>query len=130
MDLIDLEEELKFAQEYFYLNKIRDEEKISLVVQVDSTKEYKIIPISLQILIENSLKHNSATREKPLRIIIQQNADYIRVSNNLQKKNTLVSSSKLGLLNLNERLKLLMGKEIIIEENSTDFIVSIPLMPV
>lgn len=129
-DMIDLKEEIKFAQEYFYLNKIRDEEKINLEIDVDFSQAFKIIPISLQLLIENCLKHNSATREKPLFVNIKQYSNYIKVSNNLQKKNSLSKSSKLGLQNLNERLILLTGKELVIEKTKTEFAVTIPIMRV
>ena len=126
---VDLGTELKFAEDYFYLHKIRDEEKISLDITVNAEKNYKILPISLQILIENALKHNIATREKPLNIKVYLEGTYMIVTeNNIQKKQNLESSSKIGLKNLAERIRLITNKEMIIEESHQTFKVKLPLI--
>ncbi len=129
MDLVDLETEIRFAEDYFYLHKIRDEEKISLEISIDSDKRFKVLPISLQILIENALKHNVATRTKPLHIKIYLEGDnLITVENNLQKKQNMDASSKIGLKNLGERIRLITDKEIVIEEDNPFFRVKLPLI--
>jgi LytS/YehU family sensor histidine kinase len=127
-DKVSLEEEMKFAADYFSLQQIRDEEKIRLEMKEPSGREYKILPISLQILIENALKHNSATREDPLVIrVSMEGNDYISVSNNIRKKMNLERSNGIGLKNLGERVKLATGRSLIIDEGR-DFIVKVPLI--
>lgn len=87
----------------------------------------KVIPISLQILVENALKHNSASEEKPLKIYISDNDGYIIVSNNIQRKSILSDSPGTGLINLQQRTKPITGKDMIqIQENSL-FIVKMPI---
>ncbi len=128
-DKVNLEEELSLARDYFFLRQIRDGDKISLQMEPQTMGGYYILPVSLQILIENALKHNSATRESPLKIIIRlEEHDYISVSNNLQKKMNLEKSGGLGLKNLGERLRLSTGRELIISEADNQYRVKIPLI--
>jgi sensor histidine kinase YesM len=82
----------------------------------------------LQILLENAIKHNSSTRENPLRISVIFEDQYIVMMNNLQKKATQVKSTGIGLKNLAERVRLITGKTLIIEENNNNFIAKIPLI--
>ena len=107
IEFVDLKTEIEFAEDYFYLHKIRDGEKIHLEITFNENRSYKILPISLQILIENALKHNSATNESPLRIVIRQESDdSITVRNNIQRKMNIEHSSLIGLKNLAKRIKL------------------------
>lgn len=125
---VSLDEEITFVQDYFYLHKIRDDEKIELDINIREANRYKILPVSLQLLIENALKHNMATRENPLKIKIFMDDEYISVSNNRQKMASSTISPKIGLQNLNQRLYLIAGKELVIEKTPAEFIVKIPLM--
>ena len=127
-DKIPLQSELDFINEYYSLHKVRDEEKIMLTINSPDAGKYEILPVSLQILIENSIKHNKATRESPLNIAIFMENDYVIVKNNLQRMAVQLKSTKIGLKNLSERVKLITGKKIIIEETDKDFIVKIPLL--
>jgi LytS/YehU family sensor histidine kinase len=128
-EMVELEKELNFVKDYFSLQQIRDEDKIHLELDHFETSGLNILPISVQILIENALKHNAATREKPLHIRIgSENNDFIVVKNNLQRKTVMEKSSGLGLKNLGERIKLATGKEIMIIETANEFIVKIPLI--
>lgn len=128
-DLIALSEELTFVRNYFELQKERDGNKIRLDISVDNTSRFKIIPVSLQILIENALKHNSASEEIPLDIsIFQEGKEYIIVSNPIRKRTTLAGSHGSGLANLKERVKLIAGKEMRIESQGNRFIVKLPLV--
>lgn len=124
---IPLEMELEFIQNFFYLHKMRDENKIELKIAGVTAEGFQIIPVSLQILIENALKHNIATKDNPLLVEVFQEEAYIVVRNNVQKTNTLSSSLKQGLKNLNSRILLSTGKEIEIQETSTFFTVKVPL---
>ena len=128
VEQVGLEEEIEFTKNYFSLQKIRDEEKVSLEIQPIDVKKYKILPISLQLLLENALKHNSATRDHPLMITIYQEDDFIVVKNSLQKKLIIEKSTGTGLRNLGERLKLITNREMKVIETGNEFIVKIPLI--
>lgn len=125
---VPLKDELVFIMDYFYLHKIRSEGKILLSIEIKEVDNYEILPVSLQLLIENAIKHNMATLEKPLQITVYIEDQYIAVKNNIQKMATQVVSTEIGLKNLSERVRLITGKEIIIEEDSSDFIVKVPLL--
>ncbi|MFW5756947.1 MAG: sensor histidine kinase [Tangfeifania sp.] len=126
-DLVPLTDEVQFVKEYFSLQKIRDEEKIELKVELTETENVLIPPVSLQLLIENALKHNAATRKNPLVITIHnEGLDKLVVRNDLQPKSQLSSSSKTGLKNLNERCRLILKREIEILQTLTEFVVKIP----
>ncbi len=127
IELINLSKELDFVNDFFFLQKIRDNGKIDLIVDLTHADHYEILPISIQLLVENALKHNAATREKPLAIKIYLEHDYLIVENALQPKMHLEASSKTGLKNLSERVKLIMNKEVRIEPGNTIFKVKIPV---
>lgn len=127
-DLISLEEEIRFVNAYFTLQKERDGSKIQLEMNLSHPERSTIVPISLQILIENALKHNSASDKNPLKITVSDTGDsYITISNNIRKKNILGSSHKTGLANLKERVKLIMGREMIIECTPELYTVKLPI---
>lgn len=127
-DKVSLSDELAFISDYFFLHQIRDEDKIMLDIAIADQNKYFIMPVSLQILVENAINHNMATRENPLMISIYNEAGYIVVKNNLQKKTIPFKSTQIGLRNLSERVKIISARSIIIEETSDFFIVKIPLL--
>jgi len=127
-DKVKLADELTFIGDYLFLHQIRDEGKILLEISVPDMELYLIIPVSLQILIENAINHNMATRENPLKISIYREDDKIVVKNNLQKKTTPLKSTSVGLRNLSERVKIISCSSLIVEETSSEFVVKIPLM--
>ena len=128
IDLVPLEKEIEFVRQFFDVQKVRDSDKISLEIDLQDADRFKVVPVSLQILVENALKHNSRSEELPLKIRIERNKDKIVVSNNIQKKNILESKSKTGLLNLKERVKLILDKDLILEEDNNQFIVKLPII--
>lgn len=125
---IALDQEIQFIQDYFYLHKLRDEEKIDLQLSIPDAASYSIIPVSLQILIENALKHNMASKAHPLLIEVYLEDHQIVVRNKLQKISTLNTSLKKGLKNLNERIYLHTGKRIEILEDKQHYCVKVPLL--
>jgi hypothetical protein len=127
-DRVPLGVELSFIRDYFFLHQIRDDGKIKMEIKAEDISESNILPVSLQILVENCIKHNKATRENPLIIMIYLENNHIVVSNNLQRMAVRMKSTEIGLKNLAQRVKLVSGKELIIKETSTDFIVKIPLL--
>jgi sensor histidine kinase YesM len=125
---VPLKSELIFIEDYFYLHKIRDDDKITLEISVQAPEKYEVLPVSLQILVENAINHNMATRDNPLRIIIYTEKDYIVVKNNLQKKAIQLKSTGIGLRNLKERIRLTTGKVVLIDGANSEFVVKIPLI--
>jgi two-component system LytT family sensor kinase len=126
---ISLKEELDVMKAYAFLLKTRFGENLEITIDVPEEKlNKKIIPLSLQILMENAIKHNIVSSEKPLRIDVFAENGRLVVSNNLQKKNQLNESTGIGLDNIRNRYKLLSDKKVHVEENDSSFIVSIPLI--
>jgi hypothetical protein len=126
---IPLKEELDVLKAYAFLLKTRFGENLDIMITVPEEKlSKKIIPLSLQILMENAIKHNIVSAEKPLKIDVFAENGTLVVSNNLQKKNQLIESTGIGLDNIRNRYRLLSDKEVEVKENSSDFIVSIPLI--
>jgi hypothetical protein len=129
-ELVTLSTELKFIHSYFHLLKTRYGSGIEMKVNITKESEkYLLPPLTLQLLVENTVKHNNVLKEKPLLIEIDgsSNARLI-VKNNLQKKTTAVYSSKIGLDNIREKFRLLNQPDIIIKETPTMFIVTLPLL--
>jgi len=127
-DLVPLKKEIEFIQRYFELQRERDDNKIELYTDVPEAEKFSIIPISLQILVENALKHNVASEKNPLKVRIVREEVFVVVSNTIQRKTTLPHSPGTGLANLKERAKLITGREIIVEQEKDTFIVKLPIV--
>ncbi|WP_375237902.1 histidine kinase [Aurantibacter sp.] len=128
-DLVTVDEELKFAKTYMTLLKMRFED--SLIFEIPEkaqNPESKVVPLSLQLLLENAVKHNIVTSTKPLKIIIKEQDNSIVVQNNLQIKQILNKSSGVGLSNIVQRYRLLTNRKIEINATKTHFIATIPLL--
>ncbi|WP_316823637.1 histidine kinase [Pedobacter gandavensis] len=123
---VTLKEELAFLDAYVFLEKIRfgDNLQISLVNQANLSKE--VIPVSLQLLVENAVKHNIATLNQPLTVKIEITGNEITVSNNLQPR-TCVEGGGMGLINLQKQYAL-YNKTIDILKTETQFIVKLPFL--
>lgn len=127
-ETVPLKAELDFIADYYYLHAIRDDGKIMMTVDAPEAEKFRILPVSLQILVENAIKHNIATRENPLMIRIDVSDQTMIVRNNLQKMNVKMKSTGIGLENLKERVRLTTGKNLVVEETGSEFIVKIPLI--
>ncbi len=129
-DAISLHKELKFIQSYIYLITIRHGENVKVTVDVpDAVLEKQIPPITLQLLLENAIKHNIATVRQPLQITISaREQDKLVVSNNLQRiDSNVLHSSGIGLKNIKERYRLVFGREPEIIESVDTFTIVLPL---
>ena len=128
-EIITLKEELDFVKSYAYLMKIRYGDNLSIQYAVNEKyNDFLIMPISLQLLIENAVKHNVINDKHPLTISIETTGnDTIKVSNTIQPKINAEAGEGIGLANLVERYNLLFGKEVLITQNSV-FGVEIPLI--
>lgn len=127
-DTVPLQSELDFISGYYNLHQVRDEEKILLIINAPDAGKYKLLPVSLQILLENAIKHNIATRDNQLKITVYIEDQFIIVKNNLQRKATQLKSTMTGLKNLAERVRLVTKRNLIIQETNDHFIVKLPLL--
>ena len=127
-DFIPLKQELEFVKQYFDLQKERDNGKILIEVEVNHAENYKITPVSLQLLVENALKHNTMSQEKPLKIKIYSSENCVIVTNSIHRKSILENSTKTGLSNLKKRVNLTTGKKLIVSEENNQFIVKMPII--
>lgn len=128
-NMIALEDELNFVKTYFSLLKTRYNEGLILIDNINYVSGYEVPPLSLQLLIENAVKHNAITRAKPLTIIISIDEEKQRVivENNIQAKH---SNSKTGhgLSHLQKKFELMGLPEVEISSDNSLFIVSVPLI--
>ena len=128
-ELVPLEEEIKFAKTYIDLLKMRFEDSLFFEFPEKLTQnESMIVPLSLQLLLENAVKHNVVQPEKPLTIKIYENANYLSIENNLQPKKILNTSSGFGLNNIKQRYNILTNKEVMILKNESLFKVQLPIL--
>lgn len=128
-DLIELDEELHFAKTYMELLKMRFENAVSFEIpEKSSDSEYKILPLSLQLLLENTIKHNVVSEENPLKVSIYEDNGYLVVSNNFNPKTIMENGTKIGLKNIIDRYHLITLKKVLVEKNSENFIVKLPLL--
>jgi hypothetical protein len=129
-EIITLEEELKFTMAYCHLMQIRYGDNLQFVQKVNEKYyPYSIVPLSLQTLVENAIKHNVVSNRQPLTITFftSENAT-ITVSNQIQPKKDVEKGENIGLSNLAERYRLLWKKEIAVRTAGGVFEVEIPLI--
>ena len=128
-DLVTVAEELKFAKIYMSLLQMRFENSISLEMADDlQNPEAKIVPLSLQLLLENTVKHNIVMPSKPLQIKIYEKDSFLFVVNNLQPKAVIKTESGVGLANIKQRYQLLTKREFSIEKTPKEFIAKLPVL--
>lgn len=126
---IPLQDELDVLKAYGFLLKTRFGDNLDIDIDVPAEKlKQKIVPLSLQLLMENAIKHNIVSSAKPLKIKVFAENGHLLVSNNLQVKSQLIESTGIGLNNIRNRYKLLSNDEVIVKENGESFTVSIPLI--
>ena len=130
--LICLSEELEFLDSYVFLLKERFGENLKVVINIpEAFLNLKVVPLSLQILIENAIKHNIISASKPLKIDISvENNKNLIVRNNLQKKNQVMNSTKVGLQNIKNRYSFYSDQKVEVFATADSFVVSIPLIEI
>jgi two-component sensor histidine kinase len=128
-ELVSVEEELAFAKTYMNLLKMRFENSISYELPTEfDNPEAKVVPLSLQLLLENTIKHNVASEQKPLHIKIYIENNYLIVENNLQKKEVLQDRKGVGLQNIVNRYALISERKVLVDQTETAFKVKIPIL--
>jgi sensor histidine kinase YesM len=126
-ELVPLETELKFLESYVFLQKIRFEKNLIVEIDVNAGK-FKVIPLSVQMLVENAIKHNEISDKNPLQIrVFSTDDNYLIVENRLQKKANSEGSGS-GIQNIKGRYEFFTDKKVILSENTEKFAVSIPLL--
>jgi len=128
-ELVTVDEELNFAKTYVRLLKMRFEESIVFEIpEKANNPEAKVVPLSLQLLLENAVKHNIVNTSNPLHIKIYESQGNLVVENILQPKEVLKKSSGVGLANIKQRYSLLTNKPVIINRSASHFSVAIPML--
>jgi len=128
--LTTLESEMMFIQSYFHMLKTRYGEALEMESQIDEHYlNYQLPPLTLQMLVENAVKHNIIMKDSPLKILIMTtNSSKLIVSNNLQRKDKQVLSNKIGLANIVKKYRLMKKEEINVRDDGKEFAVVIPLI--
>lgn len=129
-ELVTLNEELRFIASYLYLLEIRFEDTIQTFIDIESKAHMLYLPpLTLQMLIENAIKHNAISEVRPLKIHISCQNGYLSVKNTLrEKKVDMRNSGKTGLENIKKRYSYFTDKEVQVFKNPDNFIVKIPLV--
>ncbi len=128
-ELVSLKDEIQFIESYIYLNQIRFGKNLQTSFAIDTgLLDKKIVTLSLQMLVENTIKHNVISADKPLTIKIETKNDTLIVTNNLQPKQTMNDSNGIGLNNIVHRYSLLTSREVEITNDGIIFSVALPLL--
>ena len=128
-DLVSVQQELSVAEAYIFLLRTRFEQSLHVHVNLsEAVLHRKLPPFSLQLLIENAVKHNIATPARPLQIELYADDMHLCVRNTLQPKRSVVESTRMGLTNLQKRFRLLGNYNLSVVSQDSFFSVSLPLI--
>ena len=128
-ELVTIQDEIDFAKTYCELLKTRFEDSVDFEFNVSENDLRKfVVPLSLQLLLENCIKHNFATSSKPLIITIFTQNDCLCIENNLQAREQLKESAGIGLANIVQRYALLTKRNVFIEKSEDYFKVKLPVL--
>lgn len=126
-ELVSLKEDLKFMEDYVFLQKIRFGKNLKVETNLTLDLNRLVIPLSLQLLVENAIKHNEISTEHPLHITISSTGNgHVIVKNNLRPKEVSEPSLGTGLENLKKQISYFSGEPMLVLEESEAFIVRIP----
>jgi sensor histidine kinase YesM len=131
VNLISLSEEIQFSKSYIHIQSERFGNNLRIEWNIDSSiEDTMVIPMSLQLLLENAIKHNVVSSSKPLTISISAEDNHLVVKNNIQLKSTQLPSTKIGLANIQKRYALISERPLVISNDDREFIVKLPLLQV
>jgi LytS/YehU family sensor histidine kinase len=124
-----LQDEMEFLENYYFLLRIRFDDTIRIDHHVNQQEgPVYILPCTLQVLVENAMKHNFFSEKEPLVISIDQNGQFITVSNPVRPKPNVSDSTKVGLRNLKARYRLVANQNILVQKTSNKFLVKLPIV--
>ncbi len=127
--LTPLRNELKFAKSYIHIQSERFGDNLHVKWRIpDAVLDKMVVPMSIQLLLENAIKHNVISKARPLAINVTYEHDLLTIENNIQPKTTTLPSTKLGLKNIEKRYSLISNKAIYIKQDEGKFIVSLPIL--
>ena len=128
-ELVKIENEIEFAKIYCNLLKTRFEDSVNFTFDInDDDLQKLVVPLSLQLLLENCIKHNFATSSKPLNVRIFTEGKFLCIENNLQVREQLTDSAGIGLANIVQRYALLTKENVFIEKSEQNFKVKVPIL--
>lgn len=127
-ELISIQQELETLNAYLFLIETRFGERIKMDIKMDPKKDEYMVPLSLQMLVENAVKHNAATLKNPLTIQIYAKDDFWWIKNNRKVMSEPVPGKGMGLENIRQRYQLATGKEIIVQDETDFYIVGLPMI--
>lgn len=127
-ELVMAGEELAFLDRYYELIRLRFGDAVEMEMPVMQDSERQLVPpISLQILLENAVKHNEFSRERPLRIRLSAGPEGLTMRNEFRPRATVRESGRIGLRNLDERCRLVIGRGIEVHKDAGEFTVTVPV---
>lgn len=129
VDFVPLQDEIAFLENYCYLLSIRFENNIRVENTIEPQNEaVYILPCTLQVLVENAIKHNFFSEKEPLVVSIAMNNYFITVSNCIKPKPQADESTKVGLRNLKARYRLITAQNVLVQKGSSRFLVKLPII--
>jgi len=126
--VVDWPFERQFVENYIRLQQMRFANSIEITIDTGSTEIFQVVPLSVQILVENAIKHNVATVEDPLKASIFLEDDFLVVKNKLNLRSSVENSENVGLSNIRQQYEILTGKKVVVSREEGFFIVKLPLV--
>jgi len=120
--------EKQFVENYLGLQQMRFAGNIRVQIETTGNQDFYVVPLSVQMMVENAIKHNIITSDEPLHINVYTEAGYMVVRNNLQVKTTTVSGENVGLENIRQQYEILTGKKVEILRDAGFFTVKLPII--
>jgi two-component system LytT family sensor kinase len=128
-ELVPLQEELDFINHYIFLQKIRFEDSISFEIKIEESKKSAyLLPMCLQMLIENTIQHNETSQANPLKVLIYTENDSLVIENPILSRSDISESTKTGIKNIKQRYSFFTDKKVIVSNNGKIFKVILPLI--
>ncbi|MCD4794830.1 MAG: histidine kinase [Bacteroidales bacterium] len=128
-NIVELKEEIDFVNSYIFLQKMRYSNNLKITNNIrEKVSGYNVLPFSIQIIIENAIKHNEISDKYPLFVEISNTDEYITVKNNIQRIDNEGESFNVGLKNLTERYRLISDLKPLFYEKDKEFIAEIPIL--
>jgi two-component system, LytTR family, sensor kinase len=130
--VVTLQEELTFLENYIFLCKTRFGQSISFDIRIDEhIKNHFLVPLTLQMLLENAIKHNVVSQRRPLHIeVYNEGADLVCMRNNVQEKSSEVEGTGTGLKNIRERYQLTFGMPVVVIHTEQTFVAKLPILSI
>ena len=128
-ELVPLQEELDFINHYIYLQKIRFEDSILFEIKIEkSLKSAYLLPMCLQMLVENTIQHNETSQANPLKVLIYTQNNSLIIENPILPRSNVADSTKIGLKNIEQRYSFFTDEKVIVANNGGIFKVILPLI--